>query len=382
MLSPEERDELRSTARSLLSRQSSPAAVRAVVGSEWGFDADLWATMVELGWTGIHVAEEHGGAGCGLGDLAVVLHELGRAITPGPFLPSAVLATTAFAHASNGDAAGPRLAALAAGEAVGTVAFAGSAGAYEHSRLDVMWRADGAHVRLDGVAGFVLHADAATEMVVVARGGDGALAMVAVDPRSPGVDVAATPCVDETRRMARVSFADVAVPVGDLLCEPGPEAERLAGLVLAAGVVAAGCDATGVAERVLEVTARYATERMQFGKPIGSFQAVKHHCANMAISVEASRAATRAAADQLDGDPAGWAATAAVTASYVGPACAEACALGLLVHGGIGFTWEHDAHLYLKRAKLDEVLFGTPAWYRRRLADLTFPGLVTARGGR
>ena len=161
-----------------------------------------------------------------------------------------------------------------------------------------------------------------------------------------------------------------------MLCEPGAEAAHLLGQVLALGVVAACCDATGVAEQALERAALYATERMQFGKPIGSFQAVKHHCANMAIAVEASRATTRAATEQLDRDSAGWATTAAITSSYVGPACSEACALGLLVHGGIGFTWEQDSHLYLKRAKLDEVLFGTPSWHRRRLADTVFPALV------
>ena len=145
--------------------------------------------------------------------------------------------------------------------------------------------------------------------------------------------------------------------------------------LLAVGVIAAACDATGVAERALDGAVEYAKDRMQFGKPIGSFQAVKHHCANMAIAVEASRAAVRGACEALDGDPRRWLTTAAVTASYVGPACAEACALALRVHGGIGFTWEHDSHLYLKRAKLDEVLFGTPSWHRRRLAPVVIAGM-------
>jgi alkylation response protein AidB-like acyl-CoA dehydrogenase len=148
--------------------------------------------------------------------------------------------------------------------------------------------------------------------------------------------------------------------------------------VLAIGVVAASCDATGATEQALERTADYAKERTQFGKPIGSFQAVKHHCADMAIAVEASRAATRAAAEALDADPLAWATAAAITASYVGPACSRACALALLVHGGIGFTWEHDAHMFLKRTKLDEVLFGTPSWHRRRLADAVFPTLTNS----
>jgi alkylation response protein AidB-like acyl-CoA dehydrogenase len=165
---------------------------------------------------------------------------------------------------------------------------------------------------------------------------------------------------------------------GRHLCEPGPDADALLDRVLALGVIATASDAVGVAERALEMTTAYAKERQQFGRPIGSFQAVKHHCADMAIAVEAGRAAVNAAAEALDGDPAGWATAAAITASYVGPAAANVCDLALRVHGGIGFTWEHDCHLLLKRAKLDEVLFGTPSWHRRRLAGAAFPALVAS----
>jgi alkylation response protein AidB-like acyl-CoA dehydrogenase len=233
-------------------------------------------------------------------------------------------------------------------------------------------------VRLDGAAGFVLDADIAGSLVVAARDSDGTVAAVAVDAATPGVRIARAPTIDETRRLFTVAFDDVAVRDDRLLCEPGPRTEELLGHVLSLGSIAAACDATGVAEQALEGATTYAKERKQFGKPIGSFQAVKHHCANMAIAVEASRAATRAAADALDGDPATWATTAAITSSYVGPACSEACALAVRVHGGIGFTWEHDAHLHLKRAKLDEVLFGTPSWHRRRLADSAFPTFVVS----
>jgi alkylation response protein AidB-like acyl-CoA dehydrogenase len=180
--------------------------------------------------------------------------------------------------------------------------------------------------------------------------------------------------VDQTRRLCTIAFDDVIVPEERMLSEPGAGAEAVLARVLAIGVIAAACDATGVAERALERAAEYAKDRVQFGKPIGTFQAVKHHCANMAIAVEASRAAVRAAADALDADASNISNTAAVISSYVGPACAEACALALRVHGGIGFTWEHDSHLYLKRAKLDEVLFGTPSWHRRRLARTVIAG--------
>jgi len=375
-LSTNERDELRATVRALLGRSSSSEQVRRALATELGYDPELWTRAVDLGWTTIHVPESRGGAGCGYADLAVVVHELGRALTPSPFLASAVLATGALLEAEHADAAAAPLAALVAGESVGTVALASIDGSYECNRLTVGWALDGGTVRLDGVAGFVLDADVADVLVVAACSSDGAPAAVLVDGDTSGVRVERTPSVDLTRRLFSVSFDGVRVSADRLLAEPGPTAAALLERVLALGVVAAAVDAVGAAEQALEVTAAYARERTQFGKPIGTFQGVKHHCANMAVSVEASRAATRAAAAELDSDRSDWTTTAGITASYVGPACSEVCGLAMRVHGGIGFTWEHDTHLWLKRVKLDEMLFGPPSWHRRRLADAVFPSLV------
>ena len=377
-MSNDERDELRATARGLLARESSSERVRAAVAEPTGFDRALWDTMTELGWTTIHVPSDRGGAGCGYVELAVVLHELGRALTPSPFLASAVLASGALMLADNGGIAATLLSSLASGTALGSVAFASTGGSYDCARLTTSWRSAGGSLRLSGASGFVLDADLATVLVVAARDADGTVAAIAVDATTPGVRIERTATVDETRRLFTVSFDDVSVGADRMLCEPGARAEALLGNVLALGVVAAACDAAGAAEQALERAADYAKTRVQFGKPIGSFQAVKHLCADMAIAVEASRAATRAAAEALDRDPAGWATAAAITSSYVGPACSHACALGLRVFGGIGFTWEHDSHLLLKRVKLDESLFGTPAWHRRRLADSVFPALVAS----
>jgi len=377
-LSADERDELRSTARALLQRESSAAQVRAVVGADPGFDRGLWDQMVELGWTSIHVPERFGGAGCGYGDLAVVLHELGRAITPSPFLASAVLASSALAFAANEALALELLTPIVNGEVVGSVALANTDGSCDRSRATTAWSTKAGRVRLDGASGFVLDADVAGTLVVVARGADGATALVAVDPSTPGVRLDRTSLVDETRRAFTVSFDGVEVGDDRLLCDPGQAGDDLFDRLLAVGAIAVGCDAAGAAERTLDQATAYAKDRQQFGKPIGSFQAVKHLCANMAVAVESSRVATVAAAEALDADADGWSRAASVTASFVGPACAEACAIGLRVHGGIGFTWEHDSHLYLKRVKLDEVLFGTPSWHRRRLAETVFPTLIAS----
>lgn len=375
-LSTEERDELRSTARTLLERESSTERVRTIVAESPGFDPGLWAQMVELGWTTVHLAEEVGGAGCGYADLAVLIHELGRAITPSPFLASAVLASGALSLADEA-AAGERLRGLASGELTGTVALASANGSHEHARLTARWRSEGRSVRLSGTSGFVLDADVADFVVVAARDDDGAVALIDVDTSTPGLHIERTPTVDETRRLFSVTFDDIGVDETRLLCEPGPAGAELAQRVQAIGLIAAASDACGVAEKVLERSARYAKERTQFGTPIGAFGPVKHRCADMAIAVKASAAGVTAAMEALDGPPSAWSIAAAICSSYVGPACSEACGLGLLVHGGIGFTWEEDSHLYLKRAKLDEVLFGTPSSQRRRLADTVFPTLVT-----
>jgi alkylation response protein AidB-like acyl-CoA dehydrogenase len=373
-LTDAERDELRSTARSMLARVDA----RATVAQEPGFDRELWRQMVELGWTSIHVPERLGGAGCGFSDVAVVLVEMGRALTPSPFLASALMATSALVLAGNGGTTPEQLEALVSGDAMGAVALASTDGAYDLTRATTTWRPSGRSVRIAGASGFVLDADVADVLVVAARDGDGVVAAFAVDRRASGVRIERMATVDQTRRLFTVAFDDVEVPADRLICEPGSQAEEMLRGVLSIGVIAASCDAVGVAERAMEGATEYAKTRSQFGKPIGSFQAVKHHCADMAIAVQAALATTQGATDALDGEQADWARTAAASASYVGPACSRACALALLVHGGIGFTWEHASHLYLKRAKLDEMLFGSPSWHRRRLADEVFPALVAS----
>jgi len=368
-LSVDERDELRSSARALLSREAASDRVRASRSGTPGFDRALWDRMVELGWTSIHVPPELGGAGAGYAELAVVLHELGRALVGSPFLASAVLATSALTLSDNTPLATELLAGLVNGRSLGSVAFASVEGSYELQRSSVEWDHAGESIRLRGSTGFVLDADVADFLVLAALDQSGCPVVVAVDRATSGLRIERAATVDTTTRLFTVAFDDVVVADDRMLCAPGLSAQELFDRVVAVGVVATACDATGVTERALERAADYAKERVQFGKPIGSFQAVKHHCANIAIAVQASRAAVRGAADALDADPGDWSKTASVTSSYVGPACAEACALALRVYGGIGFTWEHESHLYLKRVKLDELLFGTPSWHRRRLAS-------------
>jgi alkylation response protein AidB-like acyl-CoA dehydrogenase len=366
-MSEQERHELQSSLCHMLDRASSSEAVRSFLEDPLGHDRDLWQQLVELGYTSIHVPEEFGGAGASYADLAVVLHELGRHLTPGPFFADAVLATGALLAGDNTDLKSELLPKLVAGERIGTVAVVNGNGSVEPGELSMRWTEAGGGVRLSGTAVFVPDAHVADFMVVAARAEDGDPLLAVVDTAAPGVSVQPMAMVDLTRRASTVVLDGVEVSHDRLLCGRGAPATQVLERVLALAAIALMADATGVAQRVVETAAEYANERMQFGRPIGSFQAVKHHCANMLIAVECSKAATAAGIDALDNPSEGLRSAAAVAKSYAGPACSEVAALGIQVHGGIGFTWEHDSHLFLKRAKFDEAWFGSPSWHRRRL---------------
>ena len=348
-LTDQERNDLRDTARSLLARDSSSERVRAAIASEHGFDRALWDQMVELGWTSVHVPERLDGGGAGYADLAVLLHELGRAITPSPFLASAVLATGALLLAANDTLADEVLRALVWGEKIGTVAFASADGSYDAARATMRWSPSAGGVELNGAAGFVLAADVADVLVVAARADDGRAVLAAVDATADGVTIHDTPMLDATRRASRVELSGVKVADDRLLTEPGAAADEIIGRLVALGAIAAACDAAGGADEMLDRSVEYAKQRMQFGKPIGSFQAIKHHCANMSIVVETTRAASQGAAAALDTEDAdGWTRNGDLVASFVGPQCRTACALG------DARARRHRVHLGARRAPLHQ----------------------------
>lgn len=326
-----ELDDLRATVRAFLAEACPPETVRSLMADPAAHDAGLWRRLArELGLTGLIVPEEHGGAGAGFTELGVVCEELGRALTPVPFLSTAVLAASAVRD--------PRLlAGIADGSLVVTVALGG----------DVRV-ADG---RAAGTAPYVLDGRTA-DVIVVASGG----ALYAVR----GADTARTPHVtlDQTRRLARVRFDGApAEPVdGDVT--------RLRDLALTA--LAAG--QAGGARRCLEVAVAHARSRVQFGRPIGSFQAIKHRLADMLLRVESACSAAREAARVADEEPASLPVYAALAGSYCAEAYLEAAGETIQILGGIGVTWEHDAHLHFKRATADARLFGPPERHRARLA--------------
>jgi alkylation response protein AidB-like acyl-CoA dehydrogenase len=348
-LSPDERDELRTIVRSVLAKESSSARVRSAVEEPAGYDASAWRTIAELGWVGLAIPEEHGGAGASFAALGVVLEELGRHVTPGPFLSTAVLGTGVLMDAG----ATEHLPAIASGELIVAVSVPFIGGDY-----DVVER-DG---RLHGTAGFVLDADSAGLIIVAAAGAGGpGLYEVARD----ACVVEALPTIDMTRRLCRVTF-DGVTPDAKL-----DASDDVLDRLFDRAAVALSADCAGGARRVLEMTVEYSKQREQFGRPIGSFQAIKHRCADLLLLVETTQVAVEDACEKIDGpNPVERRTAASLAKSHAGDAYAFAAGDAIQLHGGIGFTWEHDLHLFLKRAKLNQTLFGDSHAHRERLASM------------
>ena len=353
------RADLRETARGFLRRSGSLASTRPVI-EEATRPLELERQIAELGWLGVEVPEEHGGLGGSFGDLAVILHELGRVASPSAFTTTAVLGVGALLTGTH-DQQARWLGRVAIGDAIVTAALTGSGGARD--RVDIELRDS----RLEGVADFVPDLRDADALVVAARGesdADEALFLLSTD--TPGLAIEPYATVDRTRRLDRLVLTGVEVTDGQRL-QSGGEARRVRDHLLARGALAVACDAVGGCERILEMTVEYLSERRQFGRPIGSFQALKHRAADMLYETEGSRSAVDHAAERI-GEADGEVAVS-IAKSYAGDAYVHVAEEGVQLHGGIGFTWDHELHLYLKRARLGQLLFGDSAWHREVLAS-------------
>jgi alkylation response protein AidB-like acyl-CoA dehydrogenase len=350
------RRSLRETAREVLQARGGTARVHAVVdGLSWR--DELWREQAEHGWAAVEVDEEYGGVEATFAELCVLLHELGRALSPTPLLSTAVLGVGALrcAPASLRDAWLPP---LAAGEVTCTAALSGMQARRMRSAI-----------ALDGECGYVLDLAHAAAVATFAREREtGASLLVLVDPSADGVTVTSQPMTDRTRQVARLQLSDYLV-FPDRIIASGNAAEALAAELLDRLAIALAADSLGGAERVLEITVAYLKEREQFGRPIGSFQALKHRCADMLLALEASRSAVEHAAEAVE-RVSERAAAASIAKSYAADAYVHAAGEAVQMHGGIGYTWEHDLHLHLKRAKLNQALAGDSAWHRDRLARL------------
>jgi alkylation response protein AidB-like acyl-CoA dehydrogenase len=356
-------EEIRETARAVLARHATSQRVRALFDDPDRLDRGLWTQMAELGWIGVEVDPEHGGLGLGFGSLVVLLEELGRCTAGGPFLAT-TLAAGAVELVGTERQRTAVLPGAATGAWFGTVALTGEAG---HPGTDVRLIREGATLRLDGAVGFVPDASVADAIVVAARDADGLDAVVLVSCDRPGVAVGRAPMLDQTRNLCHVRFSGSEIDDGDLMAE-GSRATAALALLRARAGVAVAADSVGNAREVVDRTVAYARDRVQFGLPIGAFQGVKHRCADMFVTTEAAATLVAAAADALSVGQHDAALLAAMAKSFACRGASETAGRGVQLHGGIGYTWEHDMHIFLKRAKLNEALFGDNHVQRRAIA--------------
>jgi len=364
-MSDEQRMLLESS-RKLLARESPISRVRELADQdEHGYDERVWQLGAELGWAGLLVAEEYDGLGRDLVDVALIAEEHGRRVQPGPLIGNA-LAAVAISQSGRHDLCSEILPLLAGGRGVAAWAFAESRQPWDADGVCAVATAHARGFRLSGIKVAVQDADGAGWIVVTAQLG-GRLAQFLVDRRAAGIGVRRQHTLDITRRLDEVVFDDVAVP-SSVLLHAGEAAEAAVAHQNRCGAVLVSADNIGVGEAVLEMTVQYAKLRVQFGRPIGSFQAVKHKCATMRMWLQASKAATYYAAMAVAADAEDAEEAASVAKAYTSAAIAALTSEALQVHGGIGFTWEHDLHLYHRRAKANQVLFGDPYLHHERLA--------------
>jgi alkylation response protein AidB-like acyl-CoA dehydrogenase len=361
-----EQDELRAAAAKFLASRAGRDARRSTE-SRTGYDEAVWQAIAEqLGWSAMLVPAAYGGAGASFTELAVVLEEMGAVLYGGPFLASAVLATAALLHCGDEAAKRHYLPRLAAGELIGTLAVLEGNGRGGLDAVRCRARRVGTDWHLNGHKSLVLDAGAAGLLLVVARSDDG-LGLFAVVADQTGVEVAAMSAIDGTRQLSRLVLHDcVATPVGEV-----GEVDQGLRTTLALAAVALAAEQVGGAQRALDDAVEYAKTRRQFGRVIGSFQAVKHRCADMYVAVQGARAVTYHAVTVAAAGDADLGHVASIAKACSSDAFFEVASENIHVHGGIGFTWEHPAHLYFRRAQSSRALFGDPVWHRRRvLSDM------------
>jgi alkylation response protein AidB-like acyl-CoA dehydrogenase len=363
----DDQDLLRESTRRFLTEHQPLVRVRERLEEPDTFEADLWRQGAALGWTAMLVPPELDGGSVTaqpLVDLVVLAEELGRVLNPGPLVPCNVVAD-AIARFGTDAQRSAHLRPLARGEA--TAAWCLSAdGSPDPGAVGVLAVArDG--WQLDGVARYVHGAGHASFLLVVARDGAGALRTFLVPGAAAGLSVRTLRGLDLTRRFAEVRFEGVHLPASDEVGSAGAVVER----ALAVAIVVQAAESVGAADRLLAVTVDYAKKRVQFGRSIGSFQAIKHRLANLAMELEAMRAAAHYAALALGDGLEDAQAAVATVGGYVDDTFAHLCGEAVQLHGGIGFTWEHDAHLFVRRAKVNQALYGDGAWHRERLLRLT-----------
>ena len=363
-----EQRELRESVRRFLAERAPLTRVRELMETTDGTDPDVWRqASAQLSLPGIAVPEEYGGAGFSFAEQAIVLEELGAALFTGPYLAGAVLAATALLASDDTEAKKDLLPGIAAGETVATLAFTEDGGSWDPAsiRLAATQKAQQTQNgwRLDGHKSFVLDGHTADLILAVATTGTG-LSLFAVNATADGLTRRPLPTLDQTRKLARLAFSDVKAR---LVGEQGA-ARSVLDRTLDVAALALAAEQLGGAQRALDMAVAYAKVRRQFGRPVGSFQAIKHRCADLLLEVESLRSAVGYAAAAVAAGSTEVPVLAPLVKAYASEVYSHVAGENIQIHGGIGFTWEHDAHLYLKRAKASELFFGDGSYHRARLA--------------
>ncbi len=359
-----EQQELRESVRRFLADRMPLPRVRELMESDDGSDEKVWNYAgSQLALQGIAIPEQYGGAGFTFIEQAIVLEELGAALYPGPYLASAVFAATALLVSSDEAAKQDLLPGIASGETIATLAFTEDNGSWEPDAIGLAANERDEGWLLDGHKSFVLDGHAADLILAVARTPAG-LALFAVQARADGLSRKELPTLDQTRRLARLEFSSVPAR---LIGAPG-EGDVILNRTLDVAAVAQAAEQLGGAQRALDMAVAYAKIRHQFGRPIGSFQAIKHRCADLLLEVESLRSAVGYAAAAVAEDSTEVPVVAALVKALASDTYFHVAAENIQIHGGIGFTWEHDAHLYFKRAKASELFLGDATYHRERLA--------------
>ena len=369
----QEQEQLRDAVRGFLSAHSSSEAVRRAMQAERGFDPDVWKRIgSELGWPAILVPEEYGGLGLGWVEVVALFELTGEALLCAPLFSTICLGANALLLAGSAEQKAEWLPGIAEGRAIVTLAWAESARDPGPEQIRATARRDGESFVLSGRKRTVVDGADADAIVVATRtlGTTGAagIELFLVPGDAPGLVRRAVPTLDPTRRIAEIELHDVRLPATSRMARDSDGAAALA-KILDRAAIGLAAEQVGGAQRCLDLSVEYAKGRVQFGRPIGSFQAIKHKCANMLVKVESARSASYYAACVAAEDGAELMAAASLAKAYCSEAYFRCAAECLQIHGGVGFTWEYDVHLYLKRAKASETFLGSPPWHRERIAN-------------
>jgi alkylation response protein AidB-like acyl-CoA dehydrogenase len=361
----EEQEELRSSVRRFLEDKSPMTEVRRLMETSEGYDTAVWKQMGEqLGLQAIAIPEEYGGVGFGYVELTVIFEEMGGALLCAPYFATVALAANALLSSGDESAKKDLLPGIASGETIATLALTEDTGRWDLDGITLAATGKGGDWKLDGHKMFVIDGHTADLILVAGRTGKG-VSLFAVESSAAGLTRTALATMDQTRKQARIEFSGTPARLVGEEGGAGPALSRT--LDLAA--VALAAEQVGGAQRCLDMAVDYAKTRIQFGRPIGSFQAIKHKCADMLLEVESAKSAAYYAGWAAAEDSEELPVVASLAKSYCSEAYFHAAAENIQIHGGIGFTWEHDAHLYFKRAKSSELLLGDPSYHRELLAQ-------------